>query len=410
LAVVTQEIPKVGLVMEAVRVTRWLKNVGDTVALGEPLVEVETEKSVVEIEATSAGRLSEILVQVGAEASVGDPIARIEAKDEAQAGAPASATVSTVTRSAGTPAAPSQRTSPASAVESKQAAQAGDRVRSSPVARKLAAEHGVELGGIAGTGPRGRVQLDDVKRALESPTARAMPTGAPSTPALAPIRRALARAMTLSNATIPQFFVERAVDWTSLHAVREELSAATPAGAPRLSVNDFLLQALARALIEFPAVNSTFLGEPDSPDARLVPASGAHIGLVVAVENGLLVPVLHDLEQLGLTELARRRRDCVERALAGRLKREELDGATISLSNLGPRGPDRFTAIINPPQSAILAVGRQRDSVVPRDKSIDIRPLSTLTLTVDHRVVDGRLASDFLARLIDLLEGSDWHA
>jgi pyruvate dehydrogenase E2 component (dihydrolipoamide acetyltransferase) len=368
-ALVTQEIPKIGLVMEAVRVTRWLKNVGDTVTIGEPLVEVETEKSVVEIEATVTGRLVEILVHVGQEASVGNQIARLESDLETHA---------------------------------------GDRVRSSPAARKLAAEHGVDLGGIAGSGPRGRVQLEDVNRAIESPATRATHTPASVTQVLAPMRRALARAMTLSNATIPQFIVERSVDWTVLQALRAEFSATLEPGSLNLSVNDFLLQAVARVLGEFPAMNATFWGDPDSPDARLIQASGAHIGLVVAVENGLLVPVIHDVERLGLAEIARLRKGCVERALQGRLKREELDGATISISNLGARGPDRFTAIINPPQSAILAVGRQRNCVVARNENVEVRPLSEFTLTVDHRVADGRLASEFLARLVELLEGRDW--
>jgi pyruvate/2-oxoglutarate dehydrogenase complex dihydrolipoamide acyltransferase (E2) component len=155
-------------------------------------------------------------------------------------------------------------------------------------------------------------------------------------------------------------------------------------------------------------MNATFSGDPDSPDSRIAQARGAHIGLVVAVDHGLLVPVIHDVERLGLVELACRREDCVERALKGRLKREELDGATISLSNLGVRGPDRFTAIINPPQSAILAVGRQRDCVVSRNGIVEVRPLSELTLTVDHRVADGRLASEFLARIVATLEDCDW--
>ncbi len=168
------------------------------------------------------------------------------------------------------------------------------------------------------------------------------------------------------------------------------------------------MQAVARSLIEFPALNATFSGDPDSADARIVAASGAHIGLVVAVDDGLLVPVIHDVEHLGLAEIARRREDCVERGFKGRLKREETEGATFSISNLGAEGPDRFTAIINPPQSAILAVGRRRDCVVAREGAIVVRPLSDLTLTVDHRVADGRLASQFLARLIAILEGRDW--
>jgi pyruvate dehydrogenase E2 component (dihydrolipoamide acetyltransferase) len=365
-ALIAQDIPKVGLVMDAIKVVRWFKNVGDSVTLGEPLVEVETEKSVVEIEATVSGRLAEILVPVDHSAAVGDRLAWIE----------------------------SDQVQPA-------AASSGERIRSSPVARKLATERGIDLGAIAGSGPAGRVQLDDVRRTLDArPGSLASP--------LSPMRRALARAMTLSNATIPQFTVERSVDWTELKAVRAGLSASLPAGATRLSVNDFLLQAVARALLELPALNATFSGDPASPDAGVVAASGAHIGLVVALDDGLLVPVFHDVERLGLAELARQRLDRVQRALAGRLKREETDGATFSVSNLGAHGPDRFSAIINPPQSAILAVGRQRDCVVARGSEIAVRPLSALTLTVDHRIADGRMASEFLARLVAILEGRDW--
>jgi len=369
---IAQGIPKVGLVMEEVKVVRWLKNVGDSVTAGEPLLEVETEKSVVEIEAAATGRLTQILVQVDGQAVVGDQVAWIESAEAQGAAAPL-------------------------------AAHDAERIRSTPVARKLAAERGIDLGVISGTGPGGRVQLDDVQRAID--TARA-PT--PGGQVLSPMRRALARSMSLSNATIPQFTVSRSVEWSVLQSLRGELAATLPEGSAALSLTDFLLQAVARALVEFPALNATFLGEPDSPEARIVAANGAHIGLVVAVDNGLLVPVIHDVQRLGLAEIARRRQDCVERGLKGRLKREEVEGATFSISNLGAEGPDRFTAIINPPQSAILAVGRRRDAVVARQGEVVVRPLSDLTLTVDHRVADGRLAAQFLARLIAILEGRDW--
>lgn len=371
MTLVAQEIPKIGLVMEEVRVVRWLKSVGDAVVAGEPLLEVETEKAVVEIEAAATGRLSQILVQADSRAVVGDQVAWIESAEVQDA-----------------------------AAAERDAGRDAGRIRSTPVARKLAGKHGIDLGGITGTGPGGRVQLDDVQRAL---VARVLPAAQP----LSPMRRALARAMTTSHATIPQFTVTRSVDWTELQALRGEFAARLRPAAPKLSVNDFLLQALARTLIEFPALNSTFSGDPDSADARIVPASGAHIGLVVAVDDGLLVPVIHDVEQLGLAEIARRREDCVERGLKGRLKREDA-GATISISNLGADGPDRFTAIINPPQSAILAVGRRRECVVAKEGVIVVRPLSELTLTVDHRVADGRLAARFLARLVVILEGRDW--
>lgn len=374
---IAQEIPKVGLVMESVRVVRWLKEVGDGVTAGEPLLEVETEKSVVEIEAAATGTLQEILVQVDEQANVGDQVAWIESA-EAHAIAPPA------------PVAPAWAPT----------ARDSERRVSTPVARKRAAEHGIDLAGMTGSGPAGRIQLEDVQRAIGAV--------APAAQLLSPMRRALARAMTLSNATIPQFMVERSVEWSAVQALRSEYGAQLPAGSPKLSVNDFLLQAVARALIEFPALNATFSGHADAPDAAIVPANGAHLGLVVAVENGLLVPVIHEVERLGLAEIARRRHDAVARAQQGRLRREELAGATFSISNLGAQGPDRFTAIINPPQAAILAVGRQRDCIVVRDGAMLVRPLSELTLTVDHRIADGRLASQFLARLVALLEGRDW--
>ncbi len=330
-------------------------------------------------------------MQEGGEATVGDRVAWIESAEAQGAGTTAAAARAADLKTIALP-------SPAAAM----APRAAERMRSTPVARKLAAERGIELGAISGSGPGGRVQLDDVQRVLaaRSPEPAAQP--------LSTMRRALARAMTRSYATIPQFTVARSVDWTELKALRGEVAAKLAEAAPRLSVNDFLLLAVARALMEFPALNATFAGDPESADARLVPASGAHIGLVVAVDNGLLVPVLHGVERLGLAEIARRRQDCVERGLKGRLKREEADGATFSISNLGASGPDRFTAIINPPQSAILAVGRERECVVAREGAIVVRALSDLTLSVDHRVADGLIASQFLARVVAMLEGRDW--
>jgi pyruvate dehydrogenase E2 component (dihydrolipoyllysine-residue acetyltransferase) len=393
---VAQEIPKVGLVMEEVKVVRWLKNVGDKVVAGEPLLEVETEKSVVEIEAAATGRLTQILVQVDGQALVGDQVGWIES---AEAGATTAGPPNTVA-SPTTALAPSAvPPTPADAT----AARDRDRIRSTPAARKLAAERGIDIGAITGTGPGGRIQLEDVQRGVGAPG-----PDKPATQSLTPMRRVLARAMSTSHATIPQFTVSRSVDWTVLQVLRGEFSAKLPSGSPKLSLTDFLLQAVARALMEFPALNATFSGDPDSADARIVAAGGAHIGLVVAADNGLLVPVIHDVERLGLAQIAHRRQDCVERGLKGRLKREEVEGATFSISNLGADGPDRFTAIISPPQSAILAVGRRRDCVVARDGAVVVRPLSDLTLTVDHRVADGRPAAQFLARLVAILEGRDW--
>jgi len=427
-SLVALEIPRVGLVMESARLVRWLKNVGDVVKQGEPLLELETEKSVVEIESTESGRLVEILLQVDQEARVGDRVAWLE----------------------------SDLNGAAVGGQGKLGAGEGAsgirRVKRSPGARRVATEHSIDLRQVAPTGPRGRVQLSDVRREIEAragrspgalaqarsgrearseswaqarsesqapPESRAQSefrarepqresaaAGGPQP--LSSMRRAVARSMTLSNATIPQFFVERAVDWTALQAIRAKLTAELPTAAAKPTINDFLLQAIARTLLAFPQLNAIFTGDANSSDAVLLPATGTHIGLVVAVENGLLVPVLHDIDRIDIVELARRRSEIVQRALSGKLKREELEGATFSLSNLGARGPDRFTAIISPPQSAILAVGRQRDCVVAMDGEIHVRPLSQLTLTVDHRVADGRLAADFLASLVETLEGNNW--
>jgi pyruvate dehydrogenase E2 component (dihydrolipoamide acetyltransferase) len=397
---VALEIPKIGLVMENARLVRWLKNVGDRVKQGEPLVELETEKSVVEIESTESGRLVEILLQADQEAHVGDRIAWLEndAVETAVAAPMASAAAPSKPPSASPTVAPTVNRAEDTA-----------RIKSSPVARRLAAEHAADLRLIKGSGPRGRVQLNDVRRAVEAQSAHKSAAAAPAgLQPLSAMRRAVARSITLSNATVPQFFVERALDWTAIRVARAQLLAQLPPDAARPSVNDFLLQGMARTLLSFPALNATFWGDADSPDAGIVPASGAHIGLVVAVESGLIVPVLHEVEQLGLAELTRQRSDIVNRALKGNLKREQLEGATISLSNLGARGPDRFNAVINPPQSAVLAVGRERDCVVAVNGSIHVRPMSQLTLTVDHRVADGRLASDFLKFLVEQLEGDAW--
>lgn len=380
MALVALEIPKVGLVMENARLVRWLKSVGDMVQQGEPLLELETEKSVVEIESTESGRLVEILLQADQEAQVGDRIAWLEnnAPNPVAAAAPAAM---------------------------HEAPRATDRIISSPVARRFAAEHALDLSGVMGRGPGGRVQLDDARRAVEARKDRGIVAAAPSgLQPLSNMRRALVRSVTLSNATVPQFAVERAVDWTSLNKLRAKFAAELPAGAPKPSINDFLLQGIARALLAMPALNATFWGDDNSPVAGIIAANGTHIGLVVAVPEGLLVPVFHGAEQLGLAELTRRRVETIERALQGKLKREELEGATISISNLGAGGPDRFNAVISPPQSAILAVGRQRDCVVVRNGSIHVKPMSQLTLTVDHRVADGRLASEFLSSLVAILE------
>ena len=388
MARVLVEIPRVGLVMESARLLRWLKAVGDKVSQGDPLVEIETEKSVVEIESAVDGHLAESLVQAEQEVAVGAPIAWVEDGRAETTAAP------------GREAAAAPPPAPAAPVASPAAKEAaGERVRSSPASRRLAEQLGVDLTQVKGSGPGGRVQVEDVERAAGQRQPPAQPQSGLST-----MRRMVARVMTLSNATVPQFTVTRTVDWTEVQSLRK--SPAT--GGVALSANDFLMQAVARALIEFPALNGIFVGDPNSPDACIEPAAGAHIGLVVAVPDGMLVPVFHDVEKMGLKALARARTDLVERARAGRLRQEEASGATFSISNLGAQGPDQFIAIINPPESGILAAGRMQDLPVVRDGVVTIRPVSQLSLTMDHRLADDKLAAEFLGRVVQILEGGDW--
>ncbi len=410
-------LPKVGLVMENVKIVRWLKTSGELIQQGEPLLEIETEKSIIEIEAPSTGRLLEIVRLEGSEAQVGDTIAWLESEPSLVADGATAAILSAQSKNPAA-AADSRPLSIEPAIQQNIQPAAtrpiirspGSRIRSSPVARRLAREHGLDLSTVTGGGPRGLIQLTDVRAALSRrPAADSKASLSTANGGLSPMRRALARAMSLSNATVPQFSLERDIDWTRVQSIRTRLLAALPAGASRPSVNDFLMQAIARTLMAFPDLNATFSGEVDAPDATLTARDGAHVGLVIAANQGVLVAVLAHAHRYSLDELATRREDLVQRALAGKLRRDELEGATFSLSNLGAKGPDRFTAMINPPHSAILAVGRQREAPVVINGGLHIRPISTLTLTVDHRVADGRLAADYLAALVEFLEGDRWH-
>lgn len=395
------QVPKIGLVMENARVVRWLKAAGERVARGEPLVELETEKSLVEVESTDSGRLAEILLPAQQTARVGDRLAWLDS-DASEPPVPAARPSGQTLAPQPQAAAPLRETSSGVSAPERRPG----RIKSSPAARRLARQHRMDLATITGTGPGGRIQLRDVSQAAQAREER--PSLIAGRRPLSAMRRAMARVMTLSNATVPQFVLERTVDWTAVRAVRARGLADPAPSAPRLSLNDFLLHACGRALAACPALNATFSGDPDSGDAALLHAPGTHIGLAVAVDDGVRVPVFHDVETLSLTELARRRAETVARAASGRLKAEELQGATFSISNLGAAGPDRFIALLEPPQSAILAVGRQSERVLALDGALHVRPMSTLTLTVDHRVADGRVAAQFLARLVTLLESETW--
>lgn len=394
-------LPKIGLVMENVRVIRWLKALGEAVSVGDPLLELETEKSTVEVESPAAGYLVEVTRAAGATAAVGDLLGWLS--DDATAtvspsvpSAPPMASAVTPATAVGLPV-PAAATPPESATPIA-ATGIGGRVRSSPAARRLAAESTLDLRSLSVRAGGRPLRLADVRREL---AARQSGTG------LSPMRRALARAMTRSAATIPQFALERAANLAAVLRHREALLSLGEAG-PRPTVTDYLVQAIAKALAAHPGLNATFVGDPDTPGARIDATVGVNVGLVVAVDDGLRLPVLQQVQGLGLRAIAAKRAAAVERARAGRLLQEDFPGATFGLSNLGPRGPDRFNAMLSAPQSAILAVGREHEGIEVHHGAIRVRRVMNLTLTVDHRVIDGRLAAEFLATLVEWLEADDW--
>jgi pyruvate dehydrogenase E2 component (dihydrolipoamide acetyltransferase) len=282
------------------------------------------------------------------------------------------------------------------------------RLRAAPVARRAADDLGIVLEQIVGSGPRGRITLGDVQQAAREAAATPEPAPAEVEPPAAPaaaeplskLRRAIARRMTASQ-QIPQYQLQRDVDATHLLAQKEAMSAGTgPAPAP--GINDLLMQAIAEMVVRHPALATSFIGEPEP---AIIRRTNIGVGLAVATDRGLVVPVVEEVERAGLRSIAERRRRLVEAARKGTLTQEEMTGGVITLSNLSSFGVDRFAAMLNPGESSIVAVGRASDRVVPRGRGIAIVPTLAITMTFDHRTVDGAAGAAALAELAELVEG-----
>jgi pyruvate dehydrogenase E2 component (dihydrolipoamide acetyltransferase) len=395
--------------MESGTIVRWLKTEGDAVEKGEVLYELDTEKATQEVEADASGVLLKILAGEGEEIEVGKPIAVIgepgeeyappDSDDSAAEEPPRASTEveeEEVEEEAATPSPPE----PQAAEERKN----GGRVKASPLARRIARERGIDLSSLSGTGPEGRIVAEDVERAEKTsvPTAAAVsahapPAGEVEVVPLAGMRRAIARRMTEAWQA-PVFQISMTADMTSAVRLREGLVARMAEGDAKPTYSDLLTKVCAVALMRHRAVNALFAED----EIHLLPT--ANVGFAVAVPNGLVVPVQRSCETKTIPQIANERAELVSRTRDGRLRQEDLEGGTFTISNLGMYGVERFVAVLNPPQAAILAVGAIEERAVVRDGELVARPVLELTLTCDHRTVDGATASEFLRTVKQFLE------
>ncbi|NSW79859.1 MAG: 2-oxo acid dehydrogenase subunit E2 [Chthonomonadetes bacterium] len=400
-------MPKMGDGMSEGTILRWLKKEGDSVEVGDIIAEIETDKASVELPADVSGKLATIVAKEGETVPVGAVIAEILGEGEQpQVSTPAPAPT------AEAPAEPTP--APHAEAPIREESPVQERVKASPLARRIAQEAGIDLAMVRGTGPGGRIVERDVQQFIASRQAAPRPPIAePARPAAAVVetpaltggeplsrmRRLIAERTTLTKQTVPHFYVTMDVDMTEAMALREKLNASLPEDAPKISVNDFVTKACALALARHPRVNALYQNE------RIYPSSEIHIGIAVALPDGLIVPVLRHCERKTLRQIATETRQLVEKARAGRLTPDEYTGATFSISNLGMYGVDEFIAIINPPAVAILAVGAvQKQPVALDDDTVVVRPRMKVTISADHRALDGAVAAEFLRELKRILE------
>jgi pyruvate dehydrogenase E2 component (dihydrolipoamide acetyltransferase) len=385
------KLPRLGQGMESGTIVRWLKAEGDTVEKGEPLYEVDTDKATQEVEAEASGVLLRIAVQEG-EVPVGQTVAVIGSEGEAVPDAaepapePAKAEIEE--------SAPSEFRAQINGARE----QAGGRIKASPLARRMARERGIELGTVKGTGPDGRIVAEDVERAAVAPPKPAAPAAAPGEVESVPLsntRKTIARRLTEAW-QVPVFELTVSADMTRANALIARSRELDPDA--RATVTDLIVRVCASALQRHPDVNVQFAGD------AILRFPTANVGLAVAAPQGLVVPVIRSAERLSLAEVARERGRLVELSRSGGLKLPDMEGGTFTISNLGMFGVEQFIAVLNPPQAAILAVGATIDRPVAVEGEVVVRPMMTVTLTVDHRAVDGAPAAEFLRSVKSFLE------
>jgi pyruvate dehydrogenase E2 component (dihydrolipoamide acetyltransferase) len=419
---ITIEMPKLSDTMTEGTLVKWIKKIGDTVAVGDILAEVETDKATMEMEAFDEGVLSEIFVQDGEKVQIGQKLALLLGKGEKPGAAMPSQAVPTPEPA--TPAAkqPAKDGAPGAAetrAEKHQTAttpsieaQAGDRVKASPLAKKLAADSGVDLGRVQGSGPGGRIVRADVEAAAQvtqkisvarPPAPKPQPVAATLEDKRIPLtgmRKTIASRLLESKTSIPHFYLQAEIDAEPLARLRKEINAAAEAaGIGKITVNDFILKATAVAASRVPLANAAFEGE------SIIQYANVQLACAVAVEEGLVTPVIRAAQKKSLSQISGEIKDLAARARSKKLKPEEYQGGTITVSNLGGYGVEQFFAIINPPQAVIVSVGaivkkpvvNEGGQIVPGQRFI-------IGVSCDHRVVDGAVGAQFLGELKKLLE------
>jgi len=422
-------MPKLSPTMEEGQVARWLKKEGDKVSMGEPLAEIDTDKATMEMQALSAGVLRKVLIHEGESAPLGQPIAIIGEPDEdisellktATAAAPAKEAVATPAKPPESDKAPAiekptAEPAPTSKPEPSTDGRrpAGGRMLVSPIAARMAAEAGVDLNSVQGSGPAGRIIKRDVEEAMKAPKPAgtgaklrplAMPRAQPGAvygpsayrdEPMSEMRRTIARRLVTSLGPIPHFFLTTEIEMDRAADMRQQINTLYPDA--KVSINDVIIKVAAVALIQHPQVNASF------QDKTVRYYEHADIGVAVATENGLITPVIRAADVKSLIDIASEVRELASRARERKLKPEEYMGATFSISNLGMFGIDEFTAVINPPEAAILAIGAMVEKPVARNGEIEIHKTMRVTMSCDHRVVDGAVGAQFLQTFKQILE------
>ena len=407
------EMPKLADTMTEGTLVKWRKKVGDKVSVGDVVADVETDKATMEMESFDDGTLHEFLVKEGQKVAIGAKLAVLLSKGEqppAPGSVPPPAEAKAGAAAASAPAAPAVAAVAASVQAAGGSARsAGGRVKSSPLARKIAAERGLDIAQLAGTGPGGRIVAKDVQSAQARPAAAA-PGAAPiayatagdgdEVIALSGMRRIIAERLLASKTQIPHFYLHLEVDAGPLMKMRAQLNAGgEAAGASKLTVNDFILKAVVAAAVKVPAVNASFAGD------SVIQFSSVNLSVAVAVDDGLVTPVVRNANKKSLKDISDAVKDLASRARGKKLKPDEYQGGTITVSNLGAFGVEFFDAIINPPQAAIVSVGAiVKKPVVGPGDTIVVGQRLAIGLSADHRVVDGAVAASYLAEIKRLVE------